>query len=133
MTTSAQTAPANKYPVSLEDEDDDIFPPNPYNLSKAQAIRLIDRLHQAVIKANGLPDLDLDYRGMVEESIREPWTEAAIKRGMRRGSRKYGTIPCLRSPRGKNCRVFFRELEVIEWFETNVKPILEKSATHIHH
>jgi len=134
-TTAAAPAPATIATISIEPDDDDIFPlqPNPFNLSKSQAIRLIDRLHQAFIKANGLLDLDIDYRGLVEENIREQWTEDAINRGVKRGSRKYGIIPCLRSARGKNCRVFFRESEVVEWFEVNVKPILMKKSTHTTH
>ena len=128
-----QPIPPAKYANLDPIEDDDDLKANPFNLSKAQAIRLIDRMHQAIITANLFPDLDIDYRGLVEEAIREEWTEDAIRRGMKRGSRKYGVIPCLRSPRGKNCRVFFRELDVIEWFEAHIEPMLLTKAIHTTH
>ena len=122
--------------IDLEDEDEDfdlLCSSRPYVLSKAQAVRLIDSLHQAVIKANGLPDLDRDYRGLVEEMIREQWTSDAITRGRKRGSRKYGCLPCHRSPRGKNCRVLFSRLDVIEWFQAHIEPELLLKSTHVTH
>lgn len=122
---------APKYANLAPVEDDDL-PASP-PLSKAQTVRLCDRLHQAVITAYGLPDIDIDYRGLIEESIREKWTPDAIKRGRRRGSAKHGQIPCLRQKMGGNCRIWFHEVEVIEWFEANIEPILLLKSTHKTH
>ncbi|UOA08121.1 hypothetical protein [Methylobacter sp. S3L5C] len=127
-TSTANTA------ATLREVEDDLFPSNPYNLTIAQAVRLIDRLHSAVIDSNGLTDIDTDYRGMLQEIIRFDWTPDAIKRGVKRGSRiKHGYLNCKRSPRGKNCRILFREQEVIEWFEANIKPELLARSTHALH
>ncbi|WP_262964414.1 hypothetical protein [Methylobacter psychrophilus] len=123
---------SSKY-LNLPIVEDDLFTAKPYNLSKANCVRLIERLHQAVLTANALPDQDRDYRGLVDEMIREQWTPAAIARGFKRGSRKFGALPCHRSPRGKSFAISFNEGDVIAWFETNIEPVLMLAITHAIH
>jgi hypothetical protein len=111
-------------------QDDLFYDLSKPRISKAQAVRLIDKMHAAIITANGLPDLDKDYRGSLEENIRANWTPDAIARGRHRGSNRYSKIPVHRSPRGKNCHVTFNETDVMEWFDLNIKPELLLKSTH---
>jgi hypothetical protein len=133
MTTLANP-PVTSLPkyANLEPVEDDDFPA-PKILSIAQAARLCDRMHNAFIVANALPDLEIDYRGLINESVRAQWPKSAVTKGIPRGSRKYGLIPSYREPRGGNCRIWFYENEVIEWYEAQVMPKLSLKSTHATH
>ncbi len=114
-------------------DDDSTGLPSRYTLNKVQAVRIIDRLHQASIAKHIVPDVALDWRGILEENLRSEAPDSSFyadgtfhKRGNRR---KWGILPCYRSDRGRNCRVFFNELDIIGWYKTNVEPVLAKPAT----
>lgn len=117
--------------VSLD--DDDIGLPEEYPLTKVQAVRMIDKFHQEAILKKRVPDTAIDWRGIIEENLRHEAPDSSFKQDgsfVRRGNRmKWGAISCYRSARGNNCRVFFKEQDVIEWYYNNVEPVLAKAPT----
>jgi hypothetical protein len=122
----------NDLPTAINDDDDfgDLFPtPEPYALTKAQAVRLLDRLYLDHITSNGIPDEAPDFRGLIDENVRAVMPPSAIKRGWGRGNRiKYGLINHYREQRGKNVRLFFRESDLIDWFNIHYAPLIAKAA-----
>jgi len=114
-------------------DEDSTGLPSHYPLNKVQAVRIIERLHQASIAKHTVPDVVLDWRGILEENLRSEAPDSSFLADggfKRRGNRgRYGVLPCYRSDRGMNCRVFFNELDIIGWFKTNVEPVLAKPAT----
>ena len=129
LTTTAKFTPIGNYD-DLNGPDDLLHDLSKPRISKAQAVRLIDKMHSAIITANGLPELDKDYRGIIEENLRNQWPPSSVLNGKRHGSNRYSKIPCHRSPRGGNCRVMFNEVEVIDWFDLNIRPELLLKSTH---
>lgn len=138
LTTSTLTTDECKdLLVTIGSDDDDLNAPDDLfhdlskpRISKAQAVRLIDKMHSQIITANGLPELDKDYRGIIEENLRNQWPLSSVLNGKRHGSNRYSKIPVHRSARGKTCRVMFNEVEVINWFDLNIRPELLLKSTH---
>jgi hypothetical protein len=116
--------------TSDDDDFDDLLPtPEPYALTKAQAVRLLDRLYLNYITTNGLPDQAPDFRTLIDENVRSVHPPSAVKAGIKRGNRaKYGLIPHYRQQRGKNARLFFREPDLIDWFNLHFAPKLTAKA-----
>jgi hypothetical protein len=116
--------------TTFNDDYDDLMPtPEPYALTKAQAVRLLDRLYIDFIVANGLVDDAPDFRTLIDENVRAVMPPSGIKRGWGRGNRtKYGTINHYREQRGKNVRLFFRESDLIDWFNIRYVPSILKVA-----
>lgn len=113
-----------------DDDFDDLFPtPEPYALTKAQAVRLLDRVYASYIATNGLADEAPDFRTLIDENVRAVMPPSAIKRGWGRGNRaKYGAINHYREQRGKNVRLFFRESDLIDWFNNCYAQLIVMAA-----
>jgi hypothetical protein len=137
LTTTAELIDISESLLVTISSDDDVNEPDDLlhdlskpRISKAQAVRLIDRMHSSIITANSLPELDRDYRGVIEENLRNQWPPSSVLNGKRHGSNRYSKIPCHRSAIGKNCRIKFDETDVITWFDLNIKPELLLKSTH---
>lgn len=104
--------------------------PMPYNLSKAQAVRHLDRAFANYVTSVGLPDLidkAPDFRTLIDENVRTEFPPSATATGGHRGNRRlYGAIPHLRQSRGKNFALFFRESDLNNWFATCYLPVIAK-------
>jgi hypothetical protein len=112
-----------------EIEDDLIPTPQPFNLTKAQAVRLLDRLYLTFINANGLDDKSPDFRTLIDENVRATHPPSAVKAGKIRGNtRKWGCTPHISQPRGSNNSLFFRESDLIDWFNLRYVPVLIKAS-----
>jgi hypothetical protein len=122
----------NDLHTAPNDDDDfgDLLPtPEPFKLTKAQAVRLLDRLYLNYITTNGLADEAPDFRTLVDENVRAVHPPCAIKTGKKRGNRiKYGLINHYRQQRGENVRLFFRESDLIDWFNIHYVPLIVMAA-----
>ncbi len=85
LTTTAKFTPIGNYD-DLNGPDDLLHDLSKPRISKAQAVRLIDKMHSAIITANGLPELDKDYRGIIEENLRNQWPPSSVLNGKTRCS-----------------------------------------------
>ena len=104
--------------------------PLPYNLTKAQAVRHLDKRFANYVTASGLPhlvDKAPDFRTLVDENVRDEFPPSATAIGKRRGNRiMYGSIPHLRQSRGKNSVLFFRTTDLDSWFDARYLPAIAK-------
>jgi len=104
--------------------------PQPFDLTKAQAVRHLDRRFASYVTANGLPHLvnkAPDFRTLIDENIRDEFPPSATAAGKRRGNRNlYGAIPHLRQSRGKNSALFFRLTDLDIWFDSRYLPAIAK-------
>ena len=118
--------------MNLDEDEDGVGLPSRYTLSKAQAICLLYRLHQASIAKHTVPDTAISWHWLLEENIRDEAPNGSFHEDgsfKRRGNRgKWGALPSYRSHRGGSCRVFFNEQDIIEWYQ-GVERVLSKPAT----
>jgi hypothetical protein len=120
--------------VIIENDDDFLtipgLAPNPFNLTKAQAVRHLDSLFVNYVTANALPELIAkapDFRTLIDENIRDEFPPSATLKGLRRGNRcKYSTIPHKRLAIGKNCKILFRVSDLDDWFAIHFLPAIAK-------
>ncbi len=102
----------------------------PFDLTKAQAVRHLDRRFASYVTANGLPHLVSqapDFRTLIDENVRDEFPPSATANGVRRGNRvMYGAIPHLRQSRGKNSALFFRSTDLDSWFDARYLPAIAK-------
>jgi hypothetical protein len=103
----------------------------PYSLTKAQAVRSLDRKFIEYLTLNAAPHLANkapDFRTLIDENIRTQDTTDSSGNYKRRGNRiKWGQIPHLRQSRGGNFALFFRESDLAEWFNDTYAPIISKT------
>lgn len=104
--------------------------PNPFDQTKAQAVRHLDRRFANYVTSVGLPNLidnAPDFRTLIDENIREEFPPSAIAVGRKRGNRvKYGAIPHKRVPIGKNSKILFRKSDLDFWFDSHLLPAISQ-------
>jgi len=98
-------------------------------LKKAQAVRLLDKLLTEYIAAHGLKDVDVDFRTLIDENVRQPLPISSIKSGVGRGNRKkYGVLKHFRSAPANGNRVLFYKNDVVDWFYDGYAPYLQQAV-----